>query len=85
MPDRGRRVVRPEYRRSERARQRLQLLQITRRLAEQEIEVDGSDRCPLERRSRVAYQHCVEPDRLQLTGDFRQVGLGVHHASIVPP
>jgi hypothetical protein len=74
-----RRIVRPENRGTEPARQRLQLLQVPRCFAEHEIEIHGRHRCALERRGCMADQDDVEPGFCQAAADFDEEQSGVHY------
>jgi hypothetical protein len=76
------RVIRAHHRRPERTRKRLQLADIPRRFAEEEIEIDRRDRCALQGRSGISNQHCLEIHLSQPSSDLDENRPGVHGVSI---
>ena len=77
-----RRIVRPQDRATELTRDRLELAKVRRRLAKQEIEIDGCHRRALQSRRRVAYQHSLEVELPEQGSDFDQKRLGVHSVPV---
>ena len=59
-----------------------QFFEIARRLAKQEVEIDGRDRRPLERSRGVTDEDGFKGDFLQVTSDLLEQGRRIHAVSI---
>lgn len=75
-------VERPHDHTAESHSEGLQLLQTCRRLPKQEVEVYSRHRSALERGSRVANEHRLEFQVIEMSADLGQQRRGVHSGSI---
>ena len=81
FPER-KRLAEPGAGSAERTRDRLQLRQIPRRPAEEEVEVDGGHWRAPQGRSRVSYQHGFQARLIEPTSNFREQRASIHEGSI---